>query len=181
MKFSRLSLSGAYLIELEPRQDERGFFSRLYCQREFLAEGLSDGLVQVNDSFSRYRGTLRGLHYQLPPHRETKLVRCVRGAVWDVILDLRDESATFGQWLGRELTAENRAMMYVPKGFAHGFLTLTDDCELVYFVDEFYTPECERGIRWNDPFFKIDWPLLPEVISERDLAHPDYSPSHPDR
>lgn len=174
MKFRELPLQGAYIVELQPRGDERGFFARLFCEREFAERGLSHSFVQVNDSYSRQAGTLRGMHYQLAPKQETKLVRCIAGRVWDVIVDLRSGSATYGRWHGEELSAENRAMMYVPKGFAHGFISLEEETELVYFVDEFYSPELERGLRWNDPAFAIEWPMRPSVISERDQAHPDF-------
>src|SRR4051794_35870853 len=150
MIFNETPLRGAFLIDLEKRGDDRGFFARAFCRREFEAHGLTTGFVQVNDSLSAQRGTPPGLHYQLAPPAETKLVRCVRGALYDVILDLRQDSPTFGQSFGAELTAENRRMMYVPKGFAHAFLTLADDSEAFYFTDEFYAPELERGIRWND-------------------------------
>src|SRR3972149_5142793 len=135
-----IGLPGAYLIELEKRGDDRGFFARMFCQREFADRGLVSDFVQVNDSLSAERGTLRGLHYQLPPHAETKVVRCVRGAIWDCILDLRPQSTTFGKWFGAELSAENRHMMYIPQGFAHGFISLTSDAEAIYFVDQFYAP-----------------------------------------
>lgn len=178
MKFTPTSLEGAYLIELEKRGDDRGFFARAFCRNEFRQHDLPDAFVQVNNSLSAERGTLRGLHYQLAPKAETKLVRCIRGSLWDVILDLRAESPTFGKWFGAELSAENRRMMLVPKGFAHGFVTLTDDTEAFYFVDEFYAPDLERGVRWNDSRFAIEWPVTPSVISDKDLAHPDFDPTH---
>jgi len=137
--------------------------------------GLSAKIAQMNNSLSAQKGTLRGLHYQLPPHAETKIVRCVRGAVWDCIVDLRPGSPTFKQWHGAELSAENRTMVYVPKGFAHGFVTLVEDSELVYMVDEPYNAQCERGIRWNDPAFGITWPLAPTLVSERDQEHPFFA------
>ena len=137
--------------------------------------GLSAKIAQMNNSLSAQKGTLRGLHYQLPPHAETKIVRCVRGAVWDCIVDLRPDSPTFKQWHGAELSAENRTMMYVPKGFAHGFVTLVEDSELVYMVDEPYNAQSERGIRWNDPAFGITWPLVPTLVSERDQEHPFFA------
>lgn len=178
MKFIPTPLPGAFLIELEKRGDDRGFFARAYCRNEFRQQGLPDNFVQVNNSLSAERGTLRGLHYQLAPNAETKLVRCIRGSLWDVILDLRPESPTFGRWFAEELSAENRRMMLVPKGFAHGFVTLSDDTEAFYFVDEFYAPDHERGIRWNDPRFAIDWPIDPSVISDKDRCHPDFDPAH---
>lgn len=178
MKFQETPLPGAYQVELERRGDERGFFARVFCREEFRAHGLATSFVQVNDSLSAERGTLRGLHYQLAPRAETKLVRCVRGALWDVILDLREGSPSFGRWFGAELSAENRRMLYVPRGFAHGFVTLADDTEALYFVDEFYAPELERGVRWNDPRFGIRWPVEPRVLSDKDAGHPDFDPDH---
>jgi dTDP-4-dehydrorhamnose 3,5-epimerase len=156
--------------------DERGMFARTYCRREFEAQGLNPSLVQCNTSFSDRRGTLRGLHYQVAPHAEVKLVRCTRGAVYDVVVDLRPESLTFRQWCAIELTTDNRKMIYVPEGFAHGFETLEDRSEIFYQVSEYHTPANERGIRWNEPAFKIEWPFEPEVISARDRAHADFVP-----
>jgi dTDP-4-dehydrorhamnose 3,5-epimerase len=176
--FQETGLPGAYIIELEKRGDERGFFARAFCQREFGNQGLATDVVQVNNSLTAEQGTLRGLHYQLSSHSETKIVRCIRGAIWDCILDLRPDSRTFGKWYGAELTAENRNMMYVPKGFAHGFITLTSNAETFYLVDEFYAPEAERIVRWNDPKFAVNWPLQPTVISEKDAGAPDFSPAH---
>jgi dTDP-4-dehydrorhamnose 3,5-epimerase len=177
MIFNPLPLAGAFLVELEKRGDERGFFARAFCQREFDAHGLPTQFVQINNSLTGERGTLRGMHYQLAPHAETKIVRCVRGALWDCLLDLRPESPTFGQWYGAELSADNRLMMVVPKGFAHGFLTLTDDTEAFYLVDEFYAPEHERGVRYDDPRFAIEWPQAPTVLSEKDASHRDFDPA----
>ena len=174
MQFQETPLAGAYVIELEKRGDERGFFARTFCQREFAEFELPTEFVQVNNSLSADKGTLRGMHYQLAPYAETKLVRCIRGALWDCLLDLRPESETFGQWYGAELTAENRRMLLVPQGFAHGFITLADDTEAFYFVDAFYAPEHERGVRWNDPRFAIQWPLEPVVLSEKDAQHRDF-------
>jgi dTDP-4-dehydrorhamnose 3,5-epimerase len=178
MKFHETPLPGAKVIELERREDQRGFFARLFCQQQFLRHGLEQAIAQVNTSFSRQRGTLRGLHYQLPPKAETKLVRCIRGSIYDVILDLRAASPTCGQWFGLELTAENRKMLYVPKGFAHGFLTLADNSEVLYFASEFYSPECERTVRWNDQKFSVHWPFSPKVVSEKDARQPDFDPAH---
>ncbi len=177
MIFTRTPIAGAYLIELEKRSDERGFFARAFCENEFAAHGLAPRFVQVNNSLSRERGTLRGMHYQLAPKAETKLVRCIRGALYDVILDLREGSPSFGRSYGAELSAENRAMMYVPKGFAHGFITLEPDTEAFYFVDEFYAPAQERCIRWNDPRFAIAWPAQPAVISDKDGKQKDFDPA----
>lgn len=177
MKFTETPIPGAWLIELEKRGDDRGFFARLYCEKEFAAHGLCTRFVQINNSLTAQRGTLRGMHYQLAPKAETKVVRCVRGALFDVCLDLREGSPTFGKSFGAELTAENRTMMYVPKGCAHGFVTLADDTEAFYLVDEFFAPERERGVRWNDPRFAIRWPLEPVVLSDKDRGHRDFDPA----
>lgn len=177
MHFLATKLQGAYLIELEKLVDERGFFARSWCQREFAAHGLDTQLVQCNISLTHQRGTLRGMHYQLPPWRETKLVRCMRGAIYDVIIDLRPDSTTFLQWTGAELTADNRTMFYVPKGFAHGFITLTDNTELFYQMSTFYAPSHARGVRWNDPLFAIDWPLPVAHISSKDQEAADAVPA----
>jgi dTDP-4-dehydrorhamnose 3,5-epimerase len=176
MKFHRTPLNGAYTIELERSGDDRGFFARAFCRNEFDKAGLVPQFVQVNNSLSARRGTLRGMHYQLAPKAEVKVVRCVRGVLWDVILDLRPDSSTFKKWFGAELSAENRLMMYVPKGFAHAILTLSDDTEALYLVDEFYGPEQERGVRWDDPNFRIDWPIEPSEISPKDKKWPDFDP-----
>jgi dTDP-4-dehydrorhamnose 3,5-epimerase len=176
MRFTESPVVGAYVVEPEPRGDERGVFSRVWCQREFAERGLNGAFVQCNDSFSASRGTLRGLHYQTPPHQEAKLARCVRGAVFDVLVDLRSDSPTYRQWFGAELTADNRKMLYVPEGCAHGYLTLMDNSEVMYEVTSFYHPEAERGIRWNDPQFAIAWPNGgPRTVSAKDQAWPDYT------
>jgi dTDP-4-dehydrorhamnose 3,5-epimerase len=175
MIFSPLRLPGAFVIDLEPRRDERGFFARTWCQREFEAHGLTTQMVQANLSHNLRAGTLRGLHYQANPFAEAKLVRCTRGAIWDVIVDVRPDSPTQRQWLGVELTAENYRMLYVPEGFAHGFLTLVDDVEVSYQVSQFYTPGAERGLRWDDPALSITWPQPVRVISEKDARWPDYA------
>lgn len=172
MIFHELSLPGAFEIELEKRRDQRGFFARTWCQREF-REVIPDAEpVQANCSFNVKAGTLRGLHYQVAPDVETKLVRCTRGAIFDVIVDLRPNSPTYHQWVGRELSAENGRMMFVPKEFAHGFLTLEDDTEVAYQTSAFYAPESEGGLRWNDPALSIRWPLPVEVISPKDQSWP---------
>jgi dTDP-4-dehydrorhamnose 3,5-epimerase len=168
MIFAETPLRGLFLIDVEKKGDERGFFARAFCEKEFGAHGLVTRFVQINNSLSGQKGTLRGMHYQLPPKAETKVVRCIRGGLYDVALDLRPRSPTFGKSFGAELTAENRRMLYVPKGFAHGFLTLAPDTEAFYFVDEFYSPEHERGVRWNDPKFNISWPAEPTVLSDKD-------------
>lgn len=175
MKFTETPLKGAWLIDLEKRGDERGFFARFYCEREFAEHGLMSRFVQINNSLSAQRGTLRGMHYQLPPAGEVKVVRCVRGSLLDVIVDLRPKSPTYRKWFGAELTAENRTMMYVPVGFAHGLLTTSDDAEALYLVSAFYAPSEERGVRYNDPAIGIEWPFEPTVISPKDAAHPDFS------
>jgi len=176
MKFCATPINGAYVVEPTPRGDDRGFFARMWCGEEFAAKGLNAAFVQCNDSHSRCRGTLRGLHYQLAPHDEVKLVRCVRGSVFDVLVDLRPESPTYLGWFGTELTADNRLQMYIPAGCAHGYLTLEDDTEVIYPVTCAYRPEAERGVRWNDPAFGIAWPLRgPSVISPKDASWPDYT------
>ena len=180
MIFTETPLRGAYLIDLEKHGDDRGFFARTFCEKEFSTHGLATRFVQASTSFSADKGTLRGMHYQLAPWAETKLVRCTGGALYDVILDLREGSPTFGQSFGAELTAENRRMMYVPKGFAHGFITLADGTEVSYLIDEFYAPDHGRGVRWDDPRFAIWWPAQPAVISEKDRRYPDFDPDwHP--
>jgi dTDP-4-dehydrorhamnose 3,5-epimerase len=178
MQFNETRLPGAFVIELEKRGDKRGFFARFFCDREFAKHGLERRFVQINDSLSVDEGTLRGLHYQLPPDAEVKVVRCVRGALWDVILDLRPHSPTFGKWYGTDLTAENRRMMYIPRGFAHGFLTMAPQTEALYLVSAHYAPERERGVRWNDPKFGVAWPAEPRVISIKDANQPDFDPAH---
>lgn len=177
MLFHKTPLAGAYIIELEKRGDDRGFFARTFCINEFKNTGLITNIAQINNSLSVDQGTLRGMHYQLGPHAETKIVRCIRGALWDCIIDLRPNSPTFGKWLGETLSAENRKMMYVPKGFAHGLITLEPNTEAFYLVDEFYNPASERGIRWNDPKFAIRWPAEPQVLSEKDSSHRDFDPT----
>ena len=176
MKFHPTQLQDAYTIELEARGDERGFFARVFCEKEFGAASLATHFVQGNISLSAKKGTLRGMHYQLAPAAEAKIVRCLRGALFDVVLDIRPDSPTFGQSFGTELTAENGLMMYVPRGFAHAILTLTDNTETLYLVSDFYSPELERGIRWNDPRFGIVWPFMPSEISPKDAAWPDFDP-----
>jgi dTDP-4-dehydrorhamnose 3,5-epimerase len=168
MKFTASPLKGCYLIDLEPREDCRGFFARYFCKNEFLAKNLNTQWVQINNSMSRQIGTLRGLHLQRPPNAEVKLVRCLRGAVWDVVVDLRENSGTFGRWFGATLSEENRTMMYVPKGFAHGFITLKTDAEILYLVSECYSPKSEDALLWSDPAVGIQWPMLPNHISEKD-------------
>ena len=175
MIFTETKLQGAFIIDLQTHKDSRGFFARAWCQNEFQEHGIDWQPVQANQAYTEKKGTLRGLHYQVAPYGEAKLMRCIRGALYDLILDLRPESATFKQWLGVELTADNRRALYVPKGFAHGYLTLKDHTEVFYPVDQFYTPGAEQGIRWNDPAFAIDWPITDNLIlSEKDRNWPDY-------
>lgn len=171
MKFAETKLKGAHVIEPERLEDDRGFFARTFCRKEFEAHGLNPILVQSSISFNAKKGTLRGMHYQTPPHEETKLVRCTRGSVYDVILDLRRGSPTFKQWVAVELTADNRCALYIPAGFAHGFQTLTDHTEILYQMSEFYHPESARGVRWDDPAFGITWPLPDPIISQRDQSY----------
>jgi dTDP-4-dehydrorhamnose 3,5-epimerase len=175
MHFLETKLQGAFIIEPERKEDERGFFARVFCVEEFGALGLETNLVQCSISFSKQRGTLRGMHYQTAPHEEVKLVRCTRGAVYDVMLDLRANSPTFKQWVGVKLTSENRLMVYVPRGFAHGFLTLENNCEFFYQMSEYYHHEHEGGVRWNDPAFGIQWSGPVQVISEKDRSIKDFT------
>ena len=224
MIFTETKLKGAYIIDIEKLEDERGFFARSFCQKEFESHGLNPRLVQCNISFNLKKGTLRGIHYQVAPHEEAKLVRCVRGSIYDVIIDIRPDSETYCQWIGVELgifslqltahssqsvssschlpspifspssnrseltahclpglanssqlTAQYR-MLYIPEGFAHGYLTLEDDTEIFYQMSQFYAPESARGVRWNDPAFNIQWPIEVQVISERDKTYPDFRP-----
>ena len=177
MKFHKTPLEGAYTIELEKRGDDRGFFARFFCEEEFGAAGLETRFPQINTSLSATKGTLRGMHYQLPPSAEVKVVRAVNGALWDAIVDLRAGSPTYGKWFGAELNDENRLMMYVPRGFGHGFVTLTDSVEAFYLVSAFYAPEAERGLRWNDPAIAIEWPIEPREISDKDRNWPNLDPS----
>jgi dTDP-4-dehydrorhamnose 3,5-epimerase len=177
MVLTETRLAGAHVIDLQRLEDERGFFARAFCQREFSEHGLDATVVQCNLSGSTHRGTLRGLHYQLAPRAEAKLVRCVRGAMYDVIVDLRPASSTFLQWVGVVLTAESGRALFVPKGFAHGFQTLEDDTEVFYQMSDFYAPEAARGIRWNDPLLGVAWPEDVRCISARDAACPDLHPS----
>jgi len=168
MKFTPLPMQGAFRVDLELRRDERGFFARIFCVEEFKALGLRTQWVQCNTSFSAKKGTLRGLHFQRPPMAEVKLVRCLRGAIWDVIVDLREGSPTFGHWHGEVLDDSNRTMFYVPEGFAHGFQTLADDVEIMYFNSAFYSAVDEGGLRWDDPTVAVYWPEPVTVLSARD-------------
>jgi dTDP-4-dehydrorhamnose 3,5-epimerase len=176
MRFTETKVAGAFLIEPEPIADERGFFARTWCREEFADHGLSPELAQANISFNHRKGTLRGLHYQAPPHAEAKLVRVTRGAIWDLALDLRRDSPTYLVWFGAELSDANRAMLYVPEGCAHGFLTLTDDAEVAYQMSAPYAPEAARGVRFDDPAFGIEWPGEVVVVNERDRTYADFVP-----
>ena len=172
MKFQESPLAGAYTIEMDRLEDERGFFARSYSAEEFAARGLPAAMPQSSVSFNARRGTLRGLHYQAEPHAEDKLVRCTAGAIYDVIVDLRPDSPTARRWFGVELSAANHRALFVPKGLAHGFITLRDDTEVLYMISVPYAPGFERGIRWNDPAIGIAWPTAPSVVSARDAAYP---------
>jgi len=174
MKLINLPLSGAFLIELQLISDERGFFARTWCTEEFERLGLNPKLVQCSISWNARRGTLRGLHYQTEPYAEAKLIRCCSGAIYDVIVDLRPASPTYGKWIAAELTSENRRMLYVPDGFAHGFKTLIDGAEISYQISASYQPDHARGVRWNDPAFGIEWPISHPILSARDRAFPDH-------
>ena len=175
MIFEETALSGAFIIEPERLEDERGFFARTWCQRELEEHRLETRLAQCNISFNRVEGTFRGMHYQEAPHEEVKLVRCTRGSILDIIVDLRPESPTYQEHLSVELSEDNRRMLYIPTRFAHGFLTLADNTEVFYQMSEFYAPEAARGFRWNDPAFEIQLPIEVIVISERDQTYPDVS------
>jgi dTDP-4-dehydrorhamnose 3,5-epimerase len=174
MTFLETKLRGVFEICPELKRDERGFFARTWCQKEFQRKGLNPRLVQCSVSFNTRKGTLRGMHYQKALFEEAKLVRCTKGSIYDVVLDLRAQSPAFKQWVGVVLTAENRKMLYLPEGCAHGFLTLEDDSEVFYQMSEFYNPESARGVRWNDPAFQIAWPEEIVVISDRDRTYPDF-------
>ena len=172
MKFTPLPLSGAYIIEPEPHEDDRGLFARIFCRQELQKIGHNKNIVQINHSRTRQKGALRGMHFQYPPKAEIKMVKCLRGSVFDVIIDLRRNSPALLEWHGEILSAENMKMIYVPEGFAHGFQTLTANCELIYFHTEFYSPEHDGALRYNDPRIAIRWPLEVTDISERDSRHP---------
>lgn len=174
MIFHETELKGAFIIEPERNEDNRGFFARTWCEQEFAARGLNARVVQCSISFNRRQGTIRGMHFQEVPHAEARLVRCTHGAIYDVIIDLRPESSTFARWIAVNLTAEKHNMIYVPEGFAHGFQTLRDDTEVFYQISEFYHAESARGVRWDDPKFQIQWPLMPTVISDRDQSYHNY-------
>jgi dTDP-4-dehydrorhamnose 3,5-epimerase len=175
MRFLKTELHGAWLVDVEPIFDHRGFFSRTFCQREFAARGLETNFVQHSLSYSAERGTLRGMHFHAPPHGEVKIVECTKGAIFDVIIDIRPLSPTFGQWRSFDLTAENRRQLYIPKGFAHGFETLSGDTEVRYLISAFYEPSAASGLRHDDPAFAIPWPLPVAVIAGNDQLWPDFA------
>ena len=201
MLFTETKLKGAFIIELEPIEDNRGFFARSFCKKEFGLHGINMDIAQCNISYNKTKGTLRGMHYQAAPHEEAKIVSCIRGSIYDVIIDLRPDSSTYCEWIAIELSAlsceqgaessqlsalssqhlayrlpltAHYRMLYVPKGFAHGFLTLENNTEVFYHMSEFYTPGFGRGVRWNDPTFGIDWPEKIKIISDQDLGYPDF-------
>lgn len=174
MIFIETQLQGAFVIEPERIADERGFFARTWCQKELASHGLETRLVQCNISYNPQKGTLRGMHFQTAPCEEVKIVRCTRGDIYDVIIDLRPASSTFKKWLGMTISEERRNMLYIPKGFAHGFITLSDQAEVFYQMSEFYSPDHACGVRWNDPVFDIRWPIKVQLISERDNNYPDF-------
>lgn len=175
MRFEAISLDGAWLVHPEPMQDDRGFFVRTFCVNEFRDRGLETGFPQHSVSCSFRKGTVRGMHFQRSPHGEVKLVRCLSGSIWDVIIDIRPESPTFRQWRGFELSADNGLQLYIPKGFAHGFQTLSDDTRVNYLISEFYAPTAASGVRYNDPAFDVAWPLPVTTIAEKDLQWPDFT------
>jgi dTDP-4-dehydrorhamnose 3,5-epimerase len=174
MRFQQTALADAWLVEIEPHVDERGFFARSFCEREFTAHGLLHSFPQHSISYSTKRGTLRGMHFQAEPHAEAKLVRCSSGRIWDLIADMRAGSATFGRWQGFELSGENRKQLYIPKGFAHGFQTLSENAEVSYLISDFHAPGHANGFRYDDPAFGIEWPLPISVIADKDLAWPAF-------
>lgn len=176
MIFQETKLPGVFEIDMELKHDERGFFARSWCEKEFAEHGLNPRLVQCNISFNTHKGTLRGMHYQAPPFSEAKLVRCTKGKLYDVVIDLRSQSPSYKKWIGVELSESNHRMLYIPEGCAHGFLTLEKETEIFYQMSEFYNAESARGVRWNDNDFGIQWPEAVNVISERDRTYPDFEP-----
>lgn len=177
MKFRKTKIKGVYVIESEPKKDERGYFLRAFCKKEIMRLGTDFKLVQVNRSFTKRKGTIRGLHYQKPPHQEDKIIQCLKGEIYNVVLDLRINSSTFGKWVSERLNEKNRRMILVPKGCANGLQTLTDNCEIEYFMSEYYSPKCGAGIRWNDPFFKLKWPIKKAFLSQKDKGWKYYNDS----
>ncbi len=174
MIFKEIELKGACLINLEQNEDERGFFARTFCEKEFATHNIKLSIKQSNISYNKRKGTLRGMHYQAAPHEEAKIVTCVKGAIYDVIIDLRTDSFTYCKWFALELDARNYLSLYIPKGFAHGFQTLEDDTVVFYQMSEFYFPELARGVRWNDRAFSIKWPIIPGILSDKDTSYLDY-------
>lgn len=174
MLFRDTPLPGVFLIESERREDDRGYFARTWCKKEFGDRDLCSEWVQISTSFNRLRGTLRGMHFQAAPNEEVKLIRCTRGAIYDVALDLRRDSPAYLKWFTAELTADNGRMLYLPKGIAHGFQTLADASEVLYNISEYYHPESSRGVRWNDPAFALVWPVAEPILSPRDQEWPDF-------
>lgn len=172
MKFIETPLAGLYVVEIEPLNDDRGFFARGFCARDFQAQGLEPTVAQCNISFNEKAGTLRGLHFQASPHEEAKLIRCTRGAIYDVAVDIRPNSPTYLKWYATELTSESRRMMFIPRGFGHGFQTTVDKSEVFYLMSEFYHPESARGLRWDDPMLRITWPIANPIISDKDRTYP---------
>lgn len=176
MIFTQTKLKDAYILDLDKKEDHRGFFARTFCANEFKAYGLNTTFVQANMSRTLHKHTIRGLHYQIEGAEESKLIRCTKGAILDVIIDIREGSPTFGQYISVELTEDNHKQIYVPEGFAHGFITLVDNIEVSYLVSQFYTPGKEKGIRWNDPYFGIEWPVDNPILSEKDANYEDFKP-----
>lgn len=175
MEFQKTLLEGAFIVKVKRLEDERGYFGRVFCEDEFKDQGLDPKIVQANMSTNKLKGTLRGMHYQNEPYQETKFIRCVRGSLFDIIIDLRETSATYMQSFGVELSEDNAKALYVPRGFAHGFITLKDNTTALYMVSQRYHPDAESGIRWNDPLFKLDWPIEPICVSSKDQTWPDFS------
>lgn len=176
MKFAETYIPGAYVVDVKKIEDDRGFFARTFCRNEFREHGLDPVVAQCNLSYNRLRGTLRGMHFQTPPHEEAKLVHCIRGRIFDVVVDLRQDSKTFTEWHGEELDQKDYRMLYIPEGCAHGFLTLENDTEVLYQMSEFYVPEASSGVRWDDPEFNIEWPEEPRIMSQKDRNFPDFVP-----
>ncbi len=174
MKFKEIKLKGAYIIELERHEDNRGFFARVLCKKELKKIGCKKEFKQINTSFTKNKGTIRGLHFQYPPKSEVKILKCIKGEIWDVIVDIRKNSKTYGKWCGLKLTENSQKMIFVPQGFAHGFITLKNNCEVIYFVSEYYSKQNEGIMRWNDSFHKIKWPLKPKILSDKDKLAEDW-------
>lgn len=172
MIFNKTKIEGLYIIEPELKTDERGYFARIFCQEEFRKIGIKFNIVQINCSLTKEKGTIRGMHFQKDPKAEDKIVQCIKGTIYDVVVDLRKHSPTYGKWIAEELTEDNKKMFLIPKGFAHGFQTLTQDCELLYFMSEFYSPDYASGVQWNNPFFNINWPIKNPILSDKDKNWP---------